>query len=496
MGFELVIDLQNIWDSFLAFGQLPPAVIIWRLFIGGGWIFLLLLLISSFYNVWLGGRKKQFASKWNFVLLAIDIPRNNEQTLKAVESIFASLAAGYSGGNLLDKWWFGKVQESFSFEIVSLEGYIQFLVRSPEHFRDLVEAAIYAQYPEAEITEVDDYAKQYEELKFPNEKMNLWGSEFVFTKDYPYPLRTYTEFEYGLTGVLADPLAGLLEVMSRFGAGEQLWLQFVITPQKPDWGGKAKKVMAELVGESYDESNDDFKTKIISMPSKWMGNFHDIVVKTISPNLYTESVEKEEKKPEFKMHVGRQSLAERVYRKLTKHVFKISIRLIYFGEKEVFNKGRGVAAVIGAIQQYNSADANGLKPGKKSKTGADYFNVAKRIAGKQNQILGAYINRAVSVENEEMLIGTEELASLWHFPMLDVKAPAVEKISSRKVVPPSRLPFATATISAEEEILPEPSGIDLPTEENMEEEPVDEEPVEEPVSEEPIDTIPPNLPVG
>ena len=68
-----------------------------------------------------------------------------------------------------------------------------------------------------------------------------------------------------------------------------------------------------------------------------------------------------------------------------------------------------------------------------------YFN--ERV---QNAIFRQYISRDsfAGDEVENMFLSSEELASLWHFPVLSVKAPTVEKIGSKRSVPPSRLPYA------------------------------------------------------
>ncbi len=149
MGIEIAIGGVLLSD-IIAQG---PLILAWYIFINGGWLFFLLFFIYGLYLGWINGRKNQFAKKWQHVLLAIDIPRNNEQTPKAVESIFIALAGAQSNPNYKDRYWTGKVQESFSFEIVSLEGYIQFLVRTPAHFRDLIEAAV-ATLKEALIEEI------------------------------------------------------------------------------------------------------------------------------------------------------------------------------------------------------------------------------------------------------------------------------------------------------------------------------------------------------
>ncbi|HNP75273.1 MAG TPA: hypothetical protein PKL09_02795 [bacterium] len=446
---EIEINFSSLFLSFQEFASQDPITIAIQLFLNGGWVIFLLLLIYGFYQVWLNSRQGAYAAKWKHILLAIDIPKNNEQSTQAVENIFVALAGAQSSGNLIDRYWHGKIQESFSFELVGLEGYVQFLVRTPSHFRDLVEAAIYSQYPEAEITEVEDYTADYYDhernkakIEFPHDKYNLWGTEFVLVKDYPYPFRTYSEFENTFSQSFADPMANLLEVLGRFGPGEQLWLQLVVTPQKPGWGEKAKKIVKEMKGESYSPP-ETIMDKAVK-PVNWLGTTVNTVVSSLIGGEGAGSAKKDDDQWKmFKLSPGERQVFERVQRKLSKHSFRVKFRVVYLADKEVFNKPKGVAAVIGSIQQFNSADANGFKPGDKTKTAADYFRVKARVAARQNKIFKYFCQRSnyygESVSN--MFLSSEELATLWHFPLMTVKPPAIEKISSRKVVPPSRLPY-------------------------------------------------------
>lgn len=485
MGIEFNVDFTSLWQRLSAFASQDPATMTVQLFIGGGWVIFLIVLMVGFYKIWLDGRQGQFIKKWKFVLLAIDIPKNNEQTPKAVENIFAALAGTQSAGNLIERFWEGKVQESFSFEIISLEGYIQFLVRTPVQHRDLVEAAVYAQYPDAEITEVDDYAKEYATtVRFPNDKYNLWGTEFLLVKDFPYSIRTYPEFEHSLSQSFLDPMAGLLEIMSRFGPGEQLWIQLVVTPQPPGWGEVAKKVVKELTGQVYTPP-PTMSDKIFGGPMNMISSTAGMLTSAIMTP--TEKKKKEEDKFSklYNMTPGERVVMEGIQRKLSKHAFRTKFRMVYLGEKGVFNKPRGVAAVIGAIQQFNTANANGFKPGKRSKTGADYFNVKARVAKRQNRILRYYAqrNNYYGDDIENMLLNTEELATIWHFPVITVKAPMVEKIVSKKVIAPTRLPLGARDFEAHKEAPREapirtapatpvaPPSVELPTEDLPEIEP-------------------------
>src|SRR3989338_10286705 len=114
-----------------------------------GWlVFVWLMLRVGLYLLEEEYKEDKFVYSWQWVLLAIDIPPLNVQTPKAVEQLFAHLAGAFNSPNLAERFRHGYKQRWFSFEIISIEGYIQFLVRTERAFQDLVEAAIYAQYPE------------------------------------------------------------------------------------------------------------------------------------------------------------------------------------------------------------------------------------------------------------------------------------------------------------------------------------------------------------
>jgi hypothetical protein len=59
--------------------------------------------------------------------------------------------------------------------------------------RNILESHFYANFPDIEIREVEDYAKK---MVFDPAKNNMWASDYVFTRPNPYPLRTYVD--YGL----------------------------------------------------------------------------------------------------------------------------------------------------------------------------------------------------------------------------------------------------------------------------------------------------------
>src|SRR3989338_7414659 len=178
---DIVIDIQPIIDFF----NQPSEQILLSLLYYVGWIPFAVAFLWGVTQAWLRYIKIAYGATEKTILLAVDVPRGNAQTPKAVENIFSYLAGAHSTKDLYETWWLGEWQLYFSFEIVSIEGYIQFLVWTPEKYRYLVEAAIYSQYPDAEITEVNDYAEGYP-TRYPDEQYDIFGGEYVLTQNSVY----------------------------------------------------------------------------------------------------------------------------------------------------------------------------------------------------------------------------------------------------------------------------------------------------------------------
>ena len=151
------MDPSLIINSLIAFLNNSSTVqVIVALYTIFGWLILFYLLMYAGVHLFEKYRQDLNEHSWKFVVLAIDIPLLNVQTPKAVEQMFNHLAGSFDTATFHERFVEGYKQRWFSFEIISVEGYIQFLVWTEVAFRDLVEASIYAQYPEAEIVEVED----------------------------------------------------------------------------------------------------------------------------------------------------------------------------------------------------------------------------------------------------------------------------------------------------------------------------------------------------
>lgn len=432
----------TFFDRLLAQMGQDPVKAMWFIISHGGWVIFVILAWYAFTELFLDYKQGKTIAKKKYVLLAIDVPRESEQSVKAVENTFAHLAGAHSPATWTEKWMDGKVQDCFSIEIISMEGHLQYLIRCLDKLRDLVEASIYAQYPTAEISQVGDYVPSVPS-KYPDEEYELYGNELMPVKSDVYPIKTYVDFEHSLTGEFKDPLAAVLEAFSRLGPGEQAWYQMILIPiDQKDFGVKAQAEVSKLKGDPPKVAKKSMAEELLDFPVK--------LVTGIGASLLGMAVgEKEAKKDDKTMKMlmlspGERNVIEAIERKRSKIQFLCKIRFIYVAKKEVFSKPRILQSFIGAIKQFNANDLQSLKPESK-KVGVSSTIILmkeRRNNRRKNKLIEAYRNRSPAMGLPPFHLGVDEIASLWHLPVVkNVKAPQLKKTEAKKIEPPINLPF-------------------------------------------------------
>ncbi len=416
-----------------------------------------LIILRICWKHWLDRIQKRYLAAQRYILLAIDVPRDNEQGPEAVERFFSHLAGIKIKPTWREKYFEGQKQLNISLEIISLEGQIRFLIYAPAQFRDLVEAAIYATYPGVEIYEFDDYTKKVPN-EFPNDKYDLWGADIGLYNKNPFPIRTYPNFEHVLSKELKDPMVDLLEILGKLKKGEQVWIQFIIKPIGTELKKQGEAIVKGMMGEKADLSENiiDKTSHAVVKLGQGVSDFTADALGVFSP------VESEKKKEEKKIiSPGEKRVIEAIQTKIAKIAFDTRIRLIYIAEKEVFSKDRGVIGVLSAFHAVNTLDMNGLEPEKKTVTPKR----PQRMEGKKTAIIKAYQKRArywksepkgltrilksiakfltinKLLENKKKnILNIEELATLYHFPVVSISPPLIKKTGSKRAEPPFGLP--------------------------------------------------------
>lgn len=441
------IDLNYINAVILIIGQMPPGefiVFILRYF---AWIPITITLLYGIHEVYIYNMKVRFARKQKKMLLAIDIPKDNIQTPKAVENIISQLAGGHASVWWWDVYLEGEFQQSISLEIVSVEGHIQFLIHMNVKFKDLVEAAIFAQYPQARITEVADYTANFPS-KFPNDEYDLWGVEFVYVKPQVYPIKVYSHFGDPLTQEYKDPMAAFLEILSRMGKGEHIWFQIILLPISQEWAAEGAKEIDKIMGRQP-KSKKTILDQAGDAPLNVLKRTGDVV---FGPGEGGATEQKSTEKKMMDLPPGDANKLNYIDQKCSKIGFMVKIRLIYIAKHESFNKAKAAYALVGAIKQFNTEDANSLKPDYKTiGTGGDFFfkfRKNKVVNARRMDLMMGYRKRLLGVGTRPFVMNIEEIASLYHFPIETVKTPLVKKIDVKTAEPPANLPSLSDDIAA------------------------------------------------
>lgn len=447
---SISIDVAAILAYLDWLGSQDPVFIMWELFRAGGWIPMLIVMMRGFWWIWVNERQFKFMQTVNPVLLAIDVPKTTEQTPKAVENIFSHLLGAHSTHTKKEMYWEGKMHPIFSFEIVSIEGYVQFLIRVWSKYRDLVEATVYAQYPEAEITEVEDYVLNApQKWPWPNKEWGFFGSEFVLSKPAYYPIKTHADFTDPVSGEFKDPMAGLLESLSKLQPGEQVWIQMLVTTVKQDWQEDGEHLVKKLIGAKI-KHKETMLDKAVDLPLRAL----DLGMQGL---VGGELAEAEHKKDEARSQMlflspGERFVVERVEAKLSKIGLNTKIRFVYIAPMKKLRVGTIISFVRGALQQFTTLNMNKLGFYGPVTTKYDYFwqlnplyyylsgTFYKTTNVRIREIFHAYKYRSNWRGAPQYILSTEELASIWHFPSLLVKTPSIKKAESKRAEPPIRLP--------------------------------------------------------
>jgi hypothetical protein len=418
-----------------------------------GWVFFLWAGVYILYTLQIKDNQKKYGKTLKYIFLEVRIDELNEKSPLAMEQVFAALHAINQGFSWGEKFA-GKYVVATTCEIVSLGGRVSYIFKIVDRYRNLLESAVFAQYPKAEIYEVEDYLKNLPRFYNPETAdFDFWGTQLNKRKDGAescYPIRTYPGFEHPEQKTFVDSLSAVLEAMSNLQPYELMSVQLVFKPVGEDWKKKAEeKVVAKLRGNpvKHKPSRFDF---LFTFPIEVIQG----LVNLLLPGGGEAAPEKPKKEeaPSIIQHLseGQKSVIAAVEHQLSKISYETKIRVFYLSPKDRFNKGLHVPEIIGAYRNFDEPHLNGLKPDvNKTWTDASYKyfeSLEKPLRDRQKltkkrKFLIAFKDRDHYKGTGKAYMNTEELATLFHFPQSpNARVSQIEKVSTVKSAPPSNLP--------------------------------------------------------
>lgn len=392
------------------------------------WVTFILLLV--FWHEWVTYVQAEFIFKQEHKLLQIKLPTEMLKSPLSMELFLTTLHQTGGEGNWYDKYWLGKTRAWFTLEMVSLEGRVGFYIWTRKGMKNFIESSLYAQYPGIEVHEVPDYAAP---VQYDKETMAMWAAELEFVKDDAYPIKTYVD--YGLDKdpkeeFKIDPIAPVIEFLGSIGANQQVWMQINVRAYKPD-----KAVPGTFFKFKHDPLQENMK-KVIN----------EILIRDPKTKVSGNPEEGSSKNPTITK--GEQEVVAAIERNMTKLQYEVGIRIAYLGKKDFVNPAN-IAGLTGSWKQYASNSLNGFKP--HSGEYSPSFNYpwqdfrGLRMEESMKKFLKGYKRRNFFFPpvkgNKIMVMSSEELATIFHFPGQVAAAPSFTRILSKKSEAPANLPI-------------------------------------------------------
>jgi hypothetical protein len=331
----------------------------------------------------------------NTTLLLLEIPRTNDKKELAAEQMFAALHGILKPTVGVWRKKGSSGQDHISFEIASIGQRIRFYVWAPKRLQSFIEGQIYAQYPAAQISEIEE--------DYSNRSMVqsvIYSTELTLTDNETIPIKTFPSFE-------VDPLAAITATLAKLEQpNEEMWLQFIVRPISDDWHRRSSRMISRIKNGRGTLTN----SSLVGLEYFTQALGALIRPPTSNGSSTTEISERDK---------TRVSAIEEKSRKLG---YQVKIRILYAGNDPNNAKLR-MQAMVGTFKQFNTTNLNGFQ---------------SRYASFDPSKLADYYKR--SFIDKGYILNIEEVASLFHLPHTSVETPNIVWATTKTAEPPSNLP--------------------------------------------------------
>ncbi len=305
------------------------------------------------------------------------------------------------------EWFYGDPYIALEITNPSDDEEISFYLSVPKKFRERIEKQIHSFFPEAKLEGVSDYT-----IFTPN---SYTAIAFVKLKEEPFlPLKTYETMD-------ADPLNEISNAISKLNTIEEgATLQLVLGPAPKEWRRNGLKIAHEM------QQGKQLK-KVYH--SSWLGKAFKEIGKGILTVLFYKtktdaniSNTKDKDEP-IQLTPEEQELIKTIETKAKKPAFQVNIRII--SSASTPERAEEILAQMeNSLAQFENPEVNNFVITERKKDKKMVFN---------------YIFRNFNPE-KAIILGVEEIASLFHFPTSLTKTPKIKWLKSGTAPPPVHIP--------------------------------------------------------
>lgn len=313
------------------------------------------------------------------------------------ETVFSCIG-GLKAQKGFKAWLLGR-DDHFAFEIVASEKKIAFYVTAPRLSARYIEQQIQAHYPDATIEEVEDY-------NIFSPKSEVMATTLKTRYHFIFPIKTYKKNE-------TDPMDSLINVLSKIQNNEGLAIQFIVRSARLKWHRKVIEIVRKARSFNSIERAINY-----SLFNRFLHFLNDVIRISRPPDSNNSNTIKTLTQKE-------EEVLKNFEEKNAKAGLDVNIRLVASAQ----NKEQVqiyLNNIANAFNQYNYYEYGNSFPS----------SISLR---NQTDIIKNFIYRRFD-ESKQFLLNTEEMASLFHFPLKDSKTPNIMWLSAKYAPAPANTP--------------------------------------------------------
>ncbi|NTV41246.1 MAG: type IV secretion system DNA-binding domain-containing protein [Candidatus Moranbacteria bacterium] len=274
---------------------------------------------------------------------------------------------------------------------------IFFYLAVPRKFRESIEKQVHSYFPHASVEKVPEYT-----IFMPGSFTA--AAALTLKKSYALPVTTYENME-------VDPLNEISNALSKLETlDEGAVIQMILRPAGKNWRRLGKGIAHKM--QQGKQLKDAHETSLVMELGKG------------AVQVIRNKPENQMFKPEpVQLTPEEQELLKRIETKSNKVGFKVNIRLLASARTQQ-RADEILAHIENAFAQFENHEVN-------------HFIIKKRLKGKK--ISYDYIFRNFDEENS-IILSTEEISSIFHFPISTTETPKIKWLKSGAAPPPLNIP--------------------------------------------------------
>lgn len=315
-----------------------------------------------------------------------------------------SIYSGYAANFLTN-------EDFFSCEYAVLDGQLQFFLVMPSHLKSLFDKQITAFYPDVFIEQVEDYSIFRQGYK-------AFGRSLRLSKPSMFPFRTYQFLG-------SDPFNNIANALSKIQADEGAAIQVMLRPLGDGWQEKGRRHAQDLFMGKGRKKTLVEKLNVFS----WIATVIRILAQGEKNEKFTENMDNKGNTRTTPLMDEQVKLME------TKNVrvgFESVIRVVA-SAKSLVRANQIVHEICGAFGQFNAPNNNSLSKSR-------YYSLRGLLKG--------FILRSMKYDwmqrilhPRKMILCSEEIASIFHFPNIKYnKSPVIKWQEFKIASAPNNLP--------------------------------------------------------